>query len=72
MDTSGSRRLNLPKKWGFSFKTRTTDLFAVSPAGDCLGPKNLGLPDEEVEARILQAAEAVGLTAVLDENRFSQ
>ncbi len=69
MDTSRVKTAKLAQKVGFLFQNPDHQIFLPSVRQEiAFGPKNLGLPDEEVEARILQAAEAVGLTAVLDEN----
>ncbi|MHB8159472.1 MAG: energy-coupling factor ABC transporter ATP-binding protein [Thermoleophilia bacterium] len=52
---------------GFVFQDPNDQIFAPTVRDDiCYGPRNLGLPDEEVERRLTRVAAQVAITDLLD------
>ncbi len=62
IDEKGYDKRNLRSKVGLVFQYPEHQLFEIDVFSDvCFGPKNLGLPKEEVEKRAYEALEQVGL-----------
>jgi cobalt/nickel transport system ATP-binding protein len=57
-----AQRKRLPEKAGIVFQNSDDQLFSTTVADDvAFGPLNLGLPPEEVRARVAEALQRVGL-----------
>lgn len=63
IDEKGFDKKLLRSKVGLVFQYPEHQLFEIDVFSDvCFGPKNLGLPQEEIEARAREALESVGLS----------
>jgi energy-coupling factor transporter ATP-binding protein EcfA2 len=65
LDTSQHRVQELARHVGFAFQNPNHQLFARTVADElAYGPRNLGVPPAEVEARVASAAATVGLASL--------
>jgi len=72
VDTSKASIAELSKKVGYSFQNPDHMLCNETVRKElAFGPINLGFSKEEIEGRVANAAEKLGLTDVLDEKPFS-
>ena len=63
VDEKGFDKKMLRSKVGLVFQYPEHQLFEIDVFSDvCFGPKNLGLPQEEIEARAKEALQSVGLS----------
>lgn len=63
IDEKGFDKKMLRSKVGLVFQYPEHQLFEIDVFSDvCFGPKNLGLPQEEIEARAKEALQSVGLS----------
>lgn len=63
IDEKGFDKKMLRSKVGLVFQYPEHQLFEIDVFSDvCFGPKNLGLPQEEIESRAKEALESVGLS----------
>lgn len=69
IETTKAKTAKLAQKVGFLFQNPDHQIFLPTVRQEiAFGPKNLKLPVNEVEARVHEAASAVGLTECLDEH----
>ena len=72
VDTSRASISELSKKVGYSFQNPDHQLCSETVRKElAFGPINLGFSKEEIESRVANAAENLGLKDVLDEKPFS-
>lgn len=69
IDTKGATTGELAREVGFLFQNPDHQIFLPTVSKEIgFGPKNLHLAKEEIDARVEEAAEAVGLTSCLEQN----
>jgi len=72
MDTREVSTAELAKRVGYCFQNPDHQIFSKTVWEEVtFGPKNLGLPEEEVKKRALEALKTVGLEGYEDEDPFS-
>ncbi|RJQ10361.1 MAG: ATP-binding cassette domain-containing protein [Bacillota bacterium] len=70
-DTSGMTIAELAAHVGYVFQDPDAQIFKSKVFEEiAYGPKNLGLPKEEIDARVREAAEAMQITSLLGRNPF--
>jgi energy-coupling factor transport system ATP-binding protein len=67
VDTAGRRVQELARHVGYVFQNPNHQLFARSVRGELeFGPRNLGIAEAEIAQRVVEVADAFGLTSQLD------
>ncbi len=70
-DTTGRTIAELAAHVGYVFQDPDAQIFKPKVVDEiAYGPKSLGLPPEEVQARVKEASEAMGVTPLLGRNTF--
>jgi energy-coupling factor transport system ATP-binding protein len=71
MDTKTTSIGELATKVGYVFQNPNHQIFSRTVRDElAFGPKNLGLPSDEIERRVNKVAQTLGLTGLLDYNPF--